>query len=238
MQPGERYERLKALVKEMPAFAGPATPDDRAWLGRAVALVDAGINRTAVSTITVASHHLYGPLHDMNVQQIAAVVYAELAAAELQAPQGAQGAFIGTQTTFDVVAAMSAILRDARGDVLIVDPYVDAITLTDFVSLAPEGVRVRLLADEQDLQPNLAPAATRWLSDHPTRPIEVRVAAARSLHDRLVIVDAVTVWNLTQSLKDFARRSPGAIERSNPDIAQRKIAAYSDTWDKAKVLAV
>jgi hypothetical protein len=69
-----------------------------------------------------------------------------------------------------------------------------------------------------------------------TRPLEIRLAPARSLHDRLIIVDGAQAWTLTQSLKDFAARSPATIVKVDGETAGLKICAYDAIWRGAAPL--
>jgi hypothetical protein len=55
------------------------------------------------------------------------------------------------------------------------------------------------------------------------------------LHDRAIFIDSTNAWLLTQSLKDFAKRSPAEIVRAN-DTATLKIAAYEAIWDGAVIV--
>ncbi len=62
-----------------------------------------------------------------------------------------------------------------------------------------------------------------------------RLAPPKTLHDRAIFIDQAEAWILTQSLKDFAKRSPAEIVRAN-DTASMKIAAYEAVWVTAQVL--
>jgi hypothetical protein len=61
------------------------------------------------------------------------------------------------------------------------------------------------------------------------------LAPAKALHDRAIFIDKTTAWTLTQSLKDFAKRSPAEIVRAD-DVAALKIDAYENIWAKAKIV--
>jgi hypothetical protein len=112
----------------------------------------------------------------------------------------------------------------------------DETALTDFGEAVPTGVQLRLLADEASVKTSLSPAARLWGTQHgPTRPLQVRCAPPKTLHDRAIFVDKTTAWLLTQSLKDFAKRSPAEIVRAD-DTASLKIAAYEAAWAVAKVI--
>ncbi|HET6407275.1 MAG TPA: hypothetical protein VFG14_05295 [Chthoniobacteraceae bacterium] len=54
--------------------------------------------------------------------------------------------------------------------------------------------------------------------------------ALRALHDRLIVVDLGEVWILSQSIKDFAKRSPGIVTRIDTEFGEQKIIAYENLW--------
>jgi hypothetical protein len=152
----------------------------------------------------------------------------------MKIPVSAQGAFISERKPHDAMVAVGKVLKSAKSDILLVDPYMDETALTDFVSQADETVTLRLLADAKDHKPSFKPAVERWNKQHQTaKPIEARLAGSRSLHDRLIVIDRKAAWVLTQSLKDLAVRSPASLVRADGDSAQLKIAAYQSIWDAA-----
>ena len=161
--------------------------------------------------------------------------YKALAIAEQSAPQSAQGAFVPVGNSFDAFAAIARILGAAKSDVLIVDPYMDDSVLTDFATSVPETIPLRLLSDHATSKPSLVPASTRWSTQYSNRPLQVRLAPARALHDRAIFIDGTQAWTVTQSLKDLAKRSPAEIVRAD-DTAVLKIAAYEQIWNTARVL--
>lgn len=167
-------------------------------------------------------------------QKIQAILFRILAVAELRAPAAARGAFIPAGNAFDAMVAVGSVLNRATSDILIVDPYMDEKALTDFAVLAPVGIELRLLADERDHKPSFRPAVERWISQYgKERPVQARLASARSLHDRLIAVDGQTTWVLTQSLNAFASRSPASIVRSDAETSALKVAAYDAMWQSA-----
>lgn len=114
-------------------------------------------------------------------------------------------------------------------------PYMDDTALLDFAGAVPGNVALRLLSDSSTAKPALGPAAAKWKSQYPQRSLMVRLAPARTLHDRAILVDGKQAWTVTQSLKDLAKRSPAEIVRAD-DTASLKIAAYELIWNTAKVL--
>lgn len=155
-----------------------------------------------------------------------------LAKAELIAPAASSGAFLPVGSPFDAFAALAKVFSAALMDVFVVDPYLDERMLTDFAPTAPEGVKIRLLTDQQGMRPSLAPATLRWSEQYGAkRPLEVRMAAPRSLHDRIIFVDGAETWLLTQSFKDLAARSPAMLVRVDADTALLKVCAYEALWN-------
>ena len=237
LTPEALYLQLGGLVAEMPDLAnGPITPDMNRWLGRAITLVEATGNDTAA--LKTAVQFLAIPsMREFNAQAIAATVFAALAKAELKAPAAVQGTFIVAGHVFDAFAAVSRVLGTAKADVLMVDPYADEKVLTDHAVLAPEQVNVRLLTDQASYKKTLKPAAEHWAQQFgSTRPLSVRLAAPRTLHDRAILVDRSTAWTLGQSFKDLVTRSHTTLVRLDAEPGTLKIAAYEQMWSAAAPL--
>ena len=234
MDPESLYLQLGQLVADMPELAGtgPITPEINRWLGRATQLVKATGNLVDEVGITVASDGLNGFLREQNAQQIAAVVFRALAYAEANAPTAARGGFIGVGAALDALQVVGKVLAEAKRHALIVDAYMDSRVFTDFAPTAAQGVSVRLLTDSFYTKPDaLIAGMTRWRQQFgAARPIEVRLSAPRALHDRLIVADGALVWSLTQSLKDFASRSPALVQRVDPDLAKMKLEFYEQVW--------
>ena len=144
------------------------------------------------------------------------------------------GALIARHAPFEVFAELAKVVCAARNEILIVDPNVNATALTDIAVCAREGVRIRILGDRAGAKSSLRPAIRRWQAQYrAARPLEVRLSAARSLHDRLLLLDRAQVWYLSQSIADFASRSPASIERSGSVIAREKADIYLGLWTTA-----
>jgi hypothetical protein len=215
LSPEELYLQLGKLVVEMPDLVNcPMTPDVHRWLGRACALVDASGDAGA-SFMKIASQSIHGPLREMNAQAVTAIVHQALARAELDAPARVQGAFISAGNTLDAYAAVGRVLGMAKTSVLMVDAYADVKSVTEYAILAPDKVAVRILADTADHKKTLKPAAEKWAQQFgQTRaPLEVRLAPAKALHDRLIVVDETDAWTLGQSFNKLAERAHTSLVR-------------------------
>lgn len=163
------------------------------------------------------------------------IAYRALAALERSGSSSFTGMFIHPGNVFDAYTAISQVLSQATNDLLILDPYADEKILTAFGSSVAPGVPIRILADRNDYKRNLSTALKLWHQQYADgRPVELRLAEPRRLHDRAIFVDRRDVWTLTQSIKDFAKRSPGHITRVD-NIGREKREAYEAIWDESEV---
>lgn len=215
-------------------------PDTRnISLGRStgLALIEAGklVDTAGIVFFKVSSQNLFtASLRDGNASTILAIAHQALARAELHAPAELQGAFIAAGHAFDAFAAVGKALGTATGDVFVVDPYADAKVLTDYAVLATDSVSVRVLAGAT-YSNSLKPAAQNWRQQM-KQPLDVRLSAPGSLHDRLILIDGKTAFVLGQSFKDMASRSHTSLVRMPPDAGKLKIEAYELMWSSAAPL--
>lgn len=236
------YQQLGRLLETPPdlsTYQACVQPAALQWLGRGHALVKAvnvGAGFDAISFST-AVDNMRTAGWSSGVQQVFQILYRALGHCELHLPAGSAGAFVPVGNSFDAFSALSKIFVAAKVDVMIVDPYMDEAALVEFGLAVPEGVSLRLLADTNDHKATLRPAAEKWITQYGTsRPLSVRLAPAKSLHDRAIFIDRREAWTLTQSLKDFAKRAPAEIVRAD-SIAALKVDAYEGIWATSSVLA-
>lgn len=244
--PEAYYQQIAALLANVPDLTDFDEewnlPDETVrWLSRASALVRAACPVEMFATqLDMTIDNLIATFQPkQNGRTIISLMNRALAKLEIQLPAAAQGAFVNVGSNFDAITAFAKVLAAVRDEVLIVDPYMDEKALTEFAVLVPEGVAIRLLTDSASMKASLEPMAEKWIEQYAgTRPIALRATAPKTLHDRLILVDGAEAWILTQSLKDFAQRSPASLQRTDPDTAKMKIDAYGDIWtDAAEVCA-
>ncbi|HEY8084311.1 MAG TPA: hypothetical protein VIE69_01760 [Methylophilaceae bacterium] len=228
------YRQIGRLIETMPDLTQPPTSNVNLWLGRMYAVIESASGFADQTTFKLQVSSLNSAARNHAAQEIYAIVYRAFGLAELKAPAGADGSFIPVGSSFDAFAAISKLLQSAARDVLIVDPFLDATVLTDFATAVHEKVSLRLLADKSEHKSSLIPAARRWTAQYgETRPLALRLAEPRMLHDRAIFIDGITAYTLTQSLNAFAKRSPAEIVRAD-DTAALKIAAYEEIWSHSQ----
>lgn len=243
LDPESLYLQLGQLVSETPDLAGPGpiTPETYLWLGRAAQLVKESCGEIDAEPhiFNMAADGLMSPIRESNAHQVIAIVHRALARAEAAAPTAARGRFIAVGAQFDALQAVAKVLSGATKEALLIDPYMDAKVLTDFAPTAPEGVEIKLLTDPFYTKADaIRPTIQRWVQQFgATRPLTCRMTMPRALHDRLIVIDGSVAWSLTQSLKDFAGRSPASVLQMPADMAGMKVGFYQQAWDTATVIA-
>jgi hypothetical protein len=236
--PEEAYFRLGTLMAELPDLAsGPITPEMRAWLRRAGALVQSTGGLADTIQFRVALENFDGILRPRHARTIVAVMQRVLAKAELEVPAESRGAFLSANNAFDVFAAVRRVLNTAQSDVLLVDTDADATALTDYAVLAPDAVAMRLLSSARQ-RASLGAAIRNWQQRFGvSRPLSVRLAAdAATLPDRAILVDNETAWVVGASFSELARDKRTTLMRMPPDAAATKIVAYAEIWQAAEPL--
>jgi hypothetical protein len=147
-----------------------------------------------------------------------------------------EGSFIAAGGVFDAFQAVGKVLATAASDVLIVDAY-GGHEVLDYALATPELVKLRVLADRARYQKSLKPAGEKWSAQFgASRPLELRLTAPKTLHDRLIIVDQKAVWSVGQSFNALATRVHTSISRLEPEIASQKLDAYATMWNSASPL--
>jgi hypothetical protein len=232
------YRQVGQLLANVPALSDQValTAEQMRWIGQASALVAISDDLVARANFEAAvQNFMQASYRRSALQSILLVLHRVMAAAELKAPPGIQGAFIPAANTLDGYAALAKVLGTPQRDVLIVDAYLDASVLIDYGGLVPDKVALRLLADsaQKKWAGTLQAATDRWRSQYPTRSLDVRLSAPGALHDRAIFVDGQTAWTLTQSIKDFAKTKHAEIIRTDYS-ASLKIPAYEAIWQAAQ----
>lgn len=231
---------LRNLIITVPSFDRGTlepTPEQMAWLGRAAAIIANYGSPYANGAFMQGRDGLRSAQKAFYLGQVMQALYDTLTSLEFKVAPGSFGAFIPAGNALDAYSAILRVVEAAVSEVLIVDPYLDARVVTDFTIAVPEAASVLLLADAKSVKASLAPAVNAFRVQYPTRTIQARVTPVGDLHDRYIIIDSKEVWSVSQSIKDLAARSPGAIMRDETELAALKVAHFTSAWDTATALA-
>lgn len=226
---------FQQLVQSAPRFEYEVdlTEEDLRWLARAEAAITATKNlihlvdfRSAKGNINTYSHS-----RDKLISPLLSSYYI----LELETPEAVQDHFIPPGDAWNGYAALVKIVQKASNSLLLVDQYMDASILTDLLPHHTASQGAKCLTCKGQYHKSLIAAHGKWRKESigQEKPTEVRLAPAGSLHDRIIIVDEQDVYTVSQSYKDIAKRSPASVMRADPDMAQAKIAHYSQLWQQA-----
>ena len=232
MKTGPNYDRcyaiLKQLLSETPNFySEPSTlvDDDRIWLAKLKACLTEMHLFSEISSLAGAKYNL-SSYPSSALKTIRQIAFDALSIAEMKSDSAVNGAFIAVGAAFDFHVVLADILRSSEYDVFLIDPYMDSVVVSDVAPICPENVSIRFLSGDTTHRSSLKPAVESWTKQHGSR-LEAKLIEAKSLHDRLLIIDGKDVFLLTQSVKDFAK---SAVQKMDPEAAGLKANAYSDLW--------
>ena len=189
----------------------------------------------AVEYITGSDHeNIY--FMNKHVTALNTVFQRVLARAELKADVSESTHFVSSGEAFSAVVAVSNIVSMSKRSVRFLDPYSDISILKHFAVLSAENLHIEILADKDCVKPNLIPAAEAWQKQYGNvRPLEIRLAPKRTLHDRAIFLDSKKVWVVGQSFNALATRAATTMVPMEGDAADLKVQAYEELWNKSEV---
>lgn len=230
---------IETAIREAPAFSynEPLTENDIRWLGRVDALLEASGSLTALVSFRTARAGLGSFTHDRAALMIP--LHDAYSKIELRIPSALQGAFIPAGDTWNGYAAIVKLIQRECEYLMIVDPYIDIGLYTDFAPLAVASKGVRALTTKRsESHQGLSTMSAKWARDPISngRAVAVRYAPKGRLHDRLIIIDGIEVWLVSQSLKDIAKRSPASVSRADSELSSMKAQHYSELWSQSEAL--
>ncbi len=118
---------------------------------------------SSIAAFEVAARNLGGTLRDERANYFRSSCIRHWPKRKTWLP-GRPGQFLTQAQPFRRSSEFAKALGEARTDVFLLDKYADAVAIDDFAKLAPENVRVRLLAKNgrKDL---LKPAINRGINN-------------------------------------------------------------------------
>jgi hypothetical protein len=224
---------IRATIASVPDFDthAPASRTHLEWLGRVGALLSRWDGVRAIVLRPTMIHLLAGSgAGGFHLNMVLAELHGAEADLALDVPSSPQQVF-GPGAVYDFLRSLRDILSGATNTLFVVDPYLDGQIFDAYLSTVSPQVAVRLLTHKhgQELKASLEKFVAQG------RP-NVTIRKSGELHDRLVIVDAVTCWVLGQSIKDAATKAPTYIAPLAADAAELKRAAYEAIWTRATPL--
>jgi hypothetical protein len=231
----ELYGHFSNLVQTVPDFTRPAHNEVDLWLAKLDSLL-----KLMNDTVGLLELRRHVAAHNQSIlitgstniaRYINAILLRNHSFLELKLSPALRGGFIPVGSSFDGFKLVNQIFGRAQASLFVIDPYMDEKILTDFLISTSDNIEVKLLSDQLTHRPTLKVATEKWrLQYGASKPLATKLAAERTLHDRLIIVDDTEVWTVTQSFKDLAIRSPASIIKVDDETARLKSLAYLQMW--------
>lgn len=239
LTPEQILALLENIIREAPDFIyeKSLTDSDLRWLGRAEAILEASKSMLDLVDFRTARQSLHTFSHSRN--NILAPLHNAYFKVELRAPTALQGAFIPAGDTWNGYSAIVKLLQHECDEILVIDPYLNSDLFTDFMPHCVARKKIRCLtAKRPELHPGLSSAAQKWANDETmkSKHVEIRYVPNNALHDRLVILDGLQTFLISQSLKDIAKRSPASVSRADPELSRMKFSHYTSLWNESTTL--
>jgi hypothetical protein len=148
-----------------------------------------------------------------------------LAELQMDLPQaGIKGVYEPGQE-YEFYRDLKSIVAMAQGEILVIDPYLNAEIFDVYASSIPRTVKFRLLS-------NNIPADVKALAQKYASGGNLQFRSSASVHDRVIFVDK-RVWLSGQSIKDAAKKKPTYIVEHDEPL-MREI--YERIWQSASVV--
>ena len=128
-------------------------------------------------------------------------------------------------------ADLKNIVNGAKSGLMVIDPYFDGTAFDAYLSAAPSGIAVRVLADRY------AGDVATYIDKHRLQyKSSLELRSSKELHDRIVLVDDDAAWIMGGSIKDAGKKATYLIPLASP-IAEAKKAIYADIWNRSTGVA-
>lgn len=234
MNPCSDLAQMNALIGDAPTMLNSLhTGVSQRWLGRMRLIAEPYLEPIAKAKLEASVSMIFRFGREKYAAETAAILHLAIAKAEAMCGQALPntGAVVQPGESFKAFGEIAGVIKSAAKSLFIVDPYMDETVLTERAVVARDGVAVRLLTAVGRTTALVQVAAQKWTAQFGSaRPLEAKIAPKGALHDRLIFVDDCAVWQLSQSFKDFAARSPATVIPLDPALLPDKQAAYEGIW--------
>lgn len=226
MTPHVLIEKLRNLLQSMPPLEGRGdyTQEQYTWLGKANAVMHEWSEIESTPFKFAVDYLISNVNRRSNYGTVVTAIHDVIARLENSLPQNGGQAF-GPGAAYDFFKALNDLVASANGQVLIVDPYLDAEIFDGYLQALKPGVSVRLLTTKY--VDNVRVAAEKYSAQFGHA---VKLRRSTDIHDRVIFVDNDQCWVLGASIKDAALKKPTYLAPVSMDVAVKKRKHYEAIW--------
>lgn len=232
IQPIQLLAEVDDLLRTMPSRTTirNSSPENEAWLGRAIALVRLWNPQQAIFFATdvqnINGFLSQDPQHALTkVMTTLHQVRYDL----LLSTTGPLTVAIDRGATFDYFDELRKVIELGKIDIFFVDPYLDAEFVSRYLTHVEQSANIRLLTNK--CLATLLPAVQLIKQQH---GLNIEVRSASNLHDRYLFVDKSSCYHSGASFKDGAKKAPTTLTQI-VDAFNEVYGLYQNAWDNAVV---
>ncbi|UHS55871.1 hypothetical protein [Agrobacterium vaccinii] len=231
LEPRDILLEVEDLIRTMPEVQyGWSDPSAVDWIGRARAILTLPQLHIAVDASVAIQQAISGMSQSSwQGKQTVQILLSQVRHTIRMQTVGPLAIAVSKGMVFDYFDGLKKIIQEARGDILIVDPYMDAELVSRYLPFVERSVAIRLLASKNVA--TLRPAATLFAQQYQCN-IEVRRAA--SLHDRFIFIDNKRGFQSGASFHQGGVKSPTTLTEITDtfNVVQK---TYEDFWSAGEV---
>lgn len=132
----------------------------------------------------------------------------------------------------DAYVHIRSILQGAKGDLIVIDPYMDGSIYQVLGTLTPPTMNVRILTSKHPT--DFVLETTKFRKQHSRFTVEVRTT--KDFHDRFIILDRSKCYLLGASIKDAGNKGFTIVPLQEPSIVGFILGHADQVWSTAAPL--
>lgn len=148
---------------------------------------------------------------------------------DLRLDLGIGGIVVAKGQTFEYFEGVRKAIEEARNEVFLVDPYLDADVVARYLPFVSQGCAVRMLG--RFAMQQLVAAVEVYANQS---GLSIAVRSSPSLHDRFLFVDGSIAYVSGASFKDGAKNAPALLSPIT-DAFSALLQTYEQLWGGATV---
>lgn len=231
LKPEQQLAEVEDLLRTIPTWANIRNPEPEnyAWCGRAVAVVNSWDAFKAAEL-----NHLVKTLHSGRIATMDSygslmTILHQMRYDLRMKTVGPLSVAIAPGRVFDYFDEVRKVIEGARIDVLFIDAYLDAEFVSKYLPYVTEGVTVRLLCGAR--LKTLLPAVESFKQQS---GLAIEVKSYPDFHDRYLIIDNAACYQSGASFKDGAKTAPTTLTQIG-DAFKAVQSTYEGFWAAGKV---
>lgn len=230
LDPKDIIAEVEDLIRTMPDLAnGWDDAEAVDWLGRARAILTISqLGVTAEAMIAINQASSVDMRSSWTGKTTIRVLLNQVRHSLRMQTVGPLAVAITKGMVFDYFDGLKKIIEEARSDILVVDPYMDAEFVSRYLPFVSKSTAIRLLASKHVA--TLGPAAALYGQQS---QLNVEVRKASSLHDRFIFIDGKRGFQSGASFHQGGVNAPTTLTEVTDTFAAVR-AIYEDFWSNSQ----